>query len=202
MTADRPTPRRIAAWAHRDPPRCAAPASSGRSAPRGSLPWTAHTLRYIHLSLFILSQQRGARQSEQGINSADQGINSGLAEKHQGRPVVESGYGTRSFLRHSGLAQPGEIGGFEQGAELRRAKMPGVLQPCDARITGDRAPGKGPRCAWANCCPQRSPRPDVSKNLRRCSSLCCRGATRQSCSHPCCLRRGTARPLRPLGRSR
>ena len=58
-------------WAHRDLPRYAAPASWGRSAPRGSFLWTRWTRRSCcnHLSPFILSQHRGASQTEQGIES-------------------------------------------------------------------------------------------------------------------------------------
>src|SRR4051794_10143100 len=39
----------------------------------------------------------------------------------------------RSFLRHSGLAQPGEIRGFEQGAGLRYPPVSAGLHVCDAR---------------------------------------------------------------------
>src|SRR5271165_2638936 len=41
----------------------------------------------------------------------------------------------RSFLRHSGLAQTGEISGFEQGADFRHTPMSDGSHAGDARIT-------------------------------------------------------------------
>ena len=50
-----PTPRGSPPWVHRDLPRCAPPASWGRSAARGSLLWTTWTTRSYrnHLSPFL-----------------------------------------------------------------------------------------------------------------------------------------------------
>jgi hypothetical protein len=40
----------------------------------------------------------------------------------------------RSFLRHAGFAQTDEMGGFEQGADLRHPKIYDGLKAGDARI--------------------------------------------------------------------
>jgi hypothetical protein len=51
----------------------------------------------------------------------------------------------RLFLRHSGLAQPGEISGFEQGANLWHSEISDRLQSGDAgiAIVGDEPAGLG-----------------------------------------------------------
>jgi len=55
-----PTPRGSPPWVHRDLPRCAPPASWGRSAARGSLLWTTWTTRSHrnHLSPFLCLSRR------------------------------------------------------------------------------------------------------------------------------------------------
>src|SRR5271166_931394 len=60
-----------------------------------------------------------------------------------------NGRGRPSFLRHPGLAQAGEIGGFEQGAYLRHPPISGPtdrsggLEAGDARITAVRSQPSG-----------------------------------------------------------
>jgi len=51
----------------------------------------------------------------------------------------------RSFLRHPGLAQAGEIGGFMQGTDVRHAEILDGPQPGDTRktIVADQPSGFG-----------------------------------------------------------
>src|SRR5439155_25151361 len=52
----------------------------------------------------------------------------------QGSRYFNAIRGRRLFLGHSGLAQAGEINGFEQGADLRHSEILRVLQAGDARV--------------------------------------------------------------------